>query len=136
MGTGVGTTHANRILNATFGVDAAANMPATYYVALMSASPANGAGGTELSGNGYARVAVTNNATNFAAAAGGVKTNATDIAFPTATGDWADAAYWAIYDASSGGNLCHYGNFDSVVSVDNGQDAVIDAGALVITVTL
>ena len=44
---------------------------ATVYITLVTANGTDSAAGTEVSGNAYARVAVTNNATNFRAASGG-----------------------------------------------------------------
>lgn len=81
--------------------------PATVYVALFSSS-------TEVTGGSYARVAVTNNTTNWpnaTVATPSVKSNGTTITFPTATLDWASGANIdevRIYDASSGGNMLYY----------------------------
>ena len=68
-------------------------------------------GGTELTGNGYARVAVSPAAGSWAApGAGGNTTNAVEIAFPAATGSpWSTATHFAILDASSGGNRYYHG---------------------------
>jgi hypothetical protein len=44
-----------------------ATRPTAWYVGLFTAAPSDTGGGTEVSGNGYARVAITNNATNFPA---------------------------------------------------------------------
>lgn len=71
--------------------------PATFYVKLMS-------GGAELSGNGYARLAITNNVTNFPNAAARLKSLAVAAAFAAATGAWANVDGWELMDAASGGN--------------------------------
>lgn len=94
--------------------------PATVWAALYSASPTDAAGGTELTGNGYARVAITNNTTNFPA--GNPKSNGTTITFPAATGtDWSRAYSWQLLDASSGGNRLYWGPLagTSKVAVSN-----------------
>jgi len=86
--------------------------PATVYVALFTDPPADdGTGGTEVTigVGGYVRVAVTNNITNWPASSGGQKKNGTEIAFPQATGSWGVIMAFGIYDASSGGNLLHWG---------------------------
>lgn len=99
----------NALLDAVLG-GPAYSLPATVYVALHSAAPTESTAGTELTGSGYARVAVTNNSTNWPAAASGIKSNGAAIAFPVATGDWVAAVGWGILDASSSGNLLYYGS--------------------------
>lgn len=78
------------------------------FIALYSASPTDASAGTELTGNGYARVQKANNTTNWPA--GNPKSNGTAITFPTATGsNWARAYSWQILDASSAGNRLYWG---------------------------
>lgn len=108
--------------------------PATIYVALFSVRPnVAGTGGTELAGNGYARVAVTNNATSFPAASSGSKTNGITVTFPTATADWNTIVAVCLMDASSSGNILL---ISDVVSIDVGDTVVLyfDAGDLIFTV--
>lgn len=60
----VGDALALAILDALFGHTTLG--PATYYAAMMTVSPAGSGGGTEFSNAGsYARVAITNNTTNW-----------------------------------------------------------------------
>lgn len=92
----------NEVLGGT-----AFSAPATVYMALFSASPSDGVAGTELSGSAYARVAITNNTTNFPA--GNPKSNGTAITFPQATADWLRAYSWALSDASTAGNTLYWG---------------------------
>src|SRR3972149_591973 len=66
----------NELLDHVLG-NAAYAAPATVYFGLYSVGPSDVGGGTELTGSGYARIAVTNNATNFPAASGGAKSNGT-----------------------------------------------------------
>lgn len=123
------------ILNMVFG-GTAYTPPATLYVALFSAVTDAEAGTvTELSGSGYARVAVTNNVTNWPAASAGSKSNGTVITFPTATAAWLDTVSWGIYDAATAGNLLYYLTTPFVPAkvVQNGDTASFAAGALVIT---
>ena len=79
--------------------------PATLYFALFTAAPNAGGGGTEVAGNAYARVAVVANTANFPAAAGGSKSNATVISWPTATGAWGTIVAMAVFDAAAAGNM-------------------------------
>ena len=81
----VSTTEGNSIGSEIMGGTAHAAV-ATWHVALFTASPGVGGSATnEITGGGYARVAVTNNATNFPAMASLAGANGTAIAFPTVT---------------------------------------------------
>src|SRR5581483_6910245 len=81
--------------------------PATYYLALLTGLGVAGGGQAEVSGNGYARLAVANNTTNFPAATGGIVKNAVDWDWgaPTGSGWGSGIAGVGIYDAAAGGNL-------------------------------
>lgn len=79
---------------------------ATWYIGFFSAAPTDSAAGTELTGNGYARKAVTNNTTNFpAVTAGNPKLLAVDTECFTATADHSDAVAVGLFDAATLGNL-------------------------------
>jgi len=95
----------NELLDHVFG-NSAYSAPASLYVALSTADPTDdGSGLNEPVGNGYARVGVTNNLTEWPAATGGSKSNANDVTFPLATGAWGTITHFAILDAATGGNL-------------------------------
>ncbi len=83
----------------------------TVYFALCSVIPGeDGTGGTEFSGTGYARVAVTCAAGAFknpSSATQGQTNNTNKIVFPVANADWGTANAVAIYDASVAGNLLY-----------------------------
>lgn len=86
--------------------------PGTVYAALFTDAPVDaGSGGTELTigVDGYARVAITNNGTNFPALSGGLKQNGTAITFPQATASWGTIVAWGLYDAATSGNLLYWG---------------------------
>ena len=90
----------NKALDALFG----SGSPATLYLGLLTVDAAeDGTGFTEMAGSGYARVAVTNNATNFPAAAGN-KANGTVIEWPATTGAWNNLIRLGVFEAASGGN--------------------------------
>jgi hypothetical protein len=127
-----GNTYENKMLDVTLG-SPASGMPGTVYVALFTSAPSDGAGGTEVSGGGYSRVAVTNNTTNFPAAVNGVKSNGTAVTFPTATGTWGLVVAWAIMDASSGGAVVFEGGLSPGVNITSGITPSFAAGALTIT---
>jgi len=107
--------------------------PATLYCALFTVTPTAAGGGTEATGGSYARVAITNNNTNFPAAAGGVKRNGTAITFPAATADWGDIVAAAFFDASSGGNMISFGAFSVTRTVRNGDTFEIPINGATIT---
>lgn len=111
--------------------------PATVYFALYSATPGDAGGGTELATGtspGYARVAVTNNTTNFPNASAGAKTVGTAVAFPTNSGGaaWVAAVAWGTFDASTGGTLLLWGPMTSL-ACPAAQAITIPAGTTIWT---
>lgn len=94
---------------------------ATVYYALFSADPMPSQGvSNELAYGGYARVAKTNNATNFPAAVAGLKSNGVVVQFPThdgTTGD-EDATHFGIFDSLSGGVFLAGGELDTTYNID------------------
>jgi len=125
-----------KTLDAWFG-NTAIPSNATLYFALFTVAPGETGGGTEYTGNAYARASLANNTTNFPAAAAGApssKSNATAITFPTVTtADWTGIVAWAVFDASSGGNMLYYGTFGSTQAVSVGQTASWAASGLTFT---
>lgn len=117
--------------------------PSTLYVALLTAAPSDTGGGTEVSGGSYARVTVTNSLANWAGTQGagttvassgasGTTSNNGVITFPTPTATWGTVTHFAIYDASTAGNLLWWGAL-TVSKVINAQDTVsFPAGSLAI----
>lgn len=88
----------NRLLDLSLPIDS------SMYLALFSVAPGEAGGGTELSGNGYARQVC-----DFNAAASGSKTNNGEILFPVVvTATWATIVALAIMDAVSAGNMRWY----------------------------
>ena len=80
-------------------------MPAGCYLALFTGDPS--AGGAEVTGGSYVRKSLA--ASLAAEANGSIATNA-DVNFtsmPAST-----VTYWAIFDASTSGNMLYYGNLD------------------------
>lgn len=129
----------NELLDILFGkitgtIMGASNAPATVYVALSTTTP-NDAGGsfTEPTDASYARVAVTNNNTNFPAASGGSKANGTDITFPTAAASWGTVTYFGVFTASSGGTPIATGALSTSKTPGSGDTLKFLAGDLVVT---
>jgi hypothetical protein len=90
---------------------------------------------TQPSGGGYARVAVTNNSTNFpgATSGSGSKSNGTQITFPTATGSWGTVTHWGVYDAATGGNLLYWGELTTPRTITSGDTPRFNTGDFTIT---
>ena len=123
----------HELLDAVFG-GGTYTPEATIYVGLSTTTPTNtGTSVTEPSGNAYARVAVTNNATNFPAASSRAKANGTVVQFPTASGSWGTVTHFVLYDASSGGNFLGWGNLTSSLAVGTGATVDFPIGDLDIT---
>lgn len=98
----------NLILDAVLGDNKGANIAATVHVALFTSTPDDTGGGTECSGTGYLRAAVTNNSTEWPNATLGSKSNGQLIQFPAAgAADWGTITHVAIYDdtLANGGNM-------------------------------
>ena len=112
----------NKLLDYVFSATAY-TPPATLYVALFTVTPTDAGGGTEVSGGSYARVAVTNNATNFPAASAGSKSNGTQITFPTPTANWGTIVAFGVFDAVTAGNLLYWGAISPSKTVNNGDPA-------------
>jgi hypothetical protein len=117
------------------GGSAAYTPSGTTYFALMTVMPTGAGGGTEVSGGSYARVAVTNNSTNWPASTSGVKANGTAITFPTATADWGLIVGIAEYSASTSGNLLTFAPLATSRSVLNGQVFSLAIGNVTFTWT-
>jgi hypothetical protein len=122
----------NELLDHVLG-NAAYSAPATVYVALYTAAPTDAGGGTPVSGGSYARKDVTNNATNWPAAAAGVKSNGTTITFATATANWGTIVAVGIFDAVTGGNLLYWATLTNSRTVFNGDTVSFAAGDIVVT---
>lgn len=116
------------------------------YIGLLTAAPSDSGGGTEVSGNNYARVKAASGASqaltdwkstqndNLASTGtGGNTTNTNAVNFPTPSAGWGTVTHFGIYDAASGGNLLIHGDL-SVAKTINQDDVVsFPAGSLSIT---
>ena len=118
----------NAVLDASLSSTAA---PESLYLALFAGDPASG--GVEISGGGYARVAVPRSA--WAAASGGQKSNSAELTFPTSTGAWSGTAtHTALMSASTGGDRWDTGALGSPVAVtESGAVVSFPAGTLTAT---
>lgn len=108
-----------------------ATRPTNWYVALYTSAPSDSGGGTELSGSGYAREAVT-----FAAATSGAGTtsNSGAVVFTADGGDWGSVTHMGIHDASSSGNLLWHGALAAAKTVLDGDSLEFAVGNIDLTV--
>jgi hypothetical protein len=123
--------HAEKLLLDWMMTTGSATRPTAWYVALYTAAPSDSGGGTEVSGNGYARETVT-----FAAATspGGTTSNTGDITFTAAGGDWGTITHIGIHDASTGGNLLWHGQMTASKTVADGDTLQFSTGNIDLTI--
>lgn len=109
--------------------------PTTLAVGLFTAAPSDSGGGTEVSGNGYARATLNPLDANWAAPTGGngLTSNSGAVSFATPSGSWGNVTHFAIFDASTGGNLLFWGTLTIAKTVNSGDTVSFPAGSLTIT---
>jgi hypothetical protein len=105
-----------------------ATLTGTLTVALYTAAPGEGGGGTEVSGGSYARqsiafgAAATNSGTTTAS-------NSGEILFPVATANWGTVAAAAVYN---GANMVWYGTLGTSRTVNSGDQFRFAAASIVL----
>lgn len=111
------------------------SLPTTWYVALFTTQPSGGTGGTEASYTGYARVALSNNTTDFAAVSSttGQTSNAVQVTWPTNTGSPQTVVGFGFFDAATGGNLWMDETFTTSQTVNTNTAPYASIGNLTIT---
>jgi hypothetical protein len=106
----------NALLNATLR-NTTYTSPATVYAALFTTDPTDDGSGTECTGSGYTRKAIT-----FAAPSNGVTTNsAAACEFDQATGSWGTITHFGIFDALTTGNLLYHGALTVSKTISSGD---------------
>ena len=89
--------------------------------------------GAEISGNAYARVAVTANSTNYpnaTSAQPAVLSNGTVITFPSPTADWGLAIGWLDSSASTAGNIWAWAPMTTALDCASGSTPSFAISAL------
>lgn len=114
--------------------------PTSVFVGLLTAAPADAGGGTEVAGNGYARVEVVSglaawnntqgNTTGASTGADGTIENAAAVSFPTPIASWGTVTHFAVYDAATAGNLLFYAALSIAKTINTGDVVSFAAGAL------
>ena len=125
------------------GASAAAGTgPTALYIGLISAAGSDASVGTELTGGGYARVAVASTLANWAGTQGagtttvstgtsGTTSNNNAITFPASTAAQGTAVEWGAFDALTGGNELIRAALTTAMAIgSSGITASFAAGAL------
>lgn len=107
----------------------AVTRPTVWYVGLFTSDPTDtGTAGTEVSGFGYARTAVTFTVT------GDTATNAAAVEFPAASGgNFGTVTHVGVMDASTGGNMIVHSALAVAKAINDGDVFRIPTGDLDIT---
>ena len=118
----------NKVLD-VIGANATFTAPSAVYLGLSTGSFNDDGSGTEISGNNYARVAVS-----FGSAASGTMSNDAAIEFAAAPGSgFGTVSHWGLFDAASSGNLLVHGSFSASKAIASGDVLKIAVGDLDIT---
>lgn len=108
--------------------------PTNVYVGLFLTNPTAAGTGTEVNGNGYARTLATFGAPSQSGSSM-VSANSGLVTFPQATGSWGTPQYFALYDASTSGNMLFYGSLPTAYAISSGMTPQFAAGALTVSAT-
>jgi hypothetical protein len=115
--------------------------PAGLHVGLLTAAPSDTGGGTEVSGNAYARQNLAPSLTNWAGTQGATTTTASTgnsgttsnnvaITFPTPTASWGTVTHFGVWDASTSGNLLVYGALNIAKTINQGDTVTFPISSL------
>lgn len=107
--------------------------PTVLAVGLFTSACSDAGGGTEVSGGSYARATLNPSASNWKSTNGttsgassgtsGQTSNAVAITFPAPTANWGSISHFAIFDATTGGNMLICQALTSAKTVNSGDSA-------------
>jgi hypothetical protein len=104
-----------------------ATRPTSWYLGLFTVAPTDAGGGTEVSGTGYVREAVTFTVT------GDTASNSAAVEWPVAGGSWGTITDLAIFDAVTSGNMIGYAVLTDAKTIATGDVFRIPVGDLDVT---
>ena len=119
-------TYETIILNWTFNASSVTR-PTSWYIGLFTSDPGEGQGGTEVSGNGYARQTAT------FTVSGNTGTTSNTIEYPASTGAWGTITHIAVYDAETSGVQIAYAALTTPKTIATADILRIPAGDIDIT---
>lgn len=114
------------VLNHVFR-NTAMTSPTTVYLALFTASPTDAGGGTEVTGGGYARQAIT-----FGAPSGGQVSNSAALNFTATGANFGTVLATAIFDAATAGNMLAWDGISSSV-INDGDTLQFPIGNIIVS---
>lgn len=113
-----------------------ATRPTNWYIGLHTGDPGEAGSANEISGNAYARTAVTFDAAAQPSSGLTFCDNSATVTFPTASGgNWGTISHISIWDAQTSGNALFKGALTASKSVLDGDTFQIQAGQLTISLT-
>ena len=128
------TDHTESLVLTWLLTNGTATRPTAWFVGLFTAAPSDTGGGTEVTGNGYARVAT--GTMTISGTSPTTATNAAAIEFAAASGgNWGAIGWAAIFDASTGGNMIAWAALSTARTINDGDVLRIPAGDLDVTLT-
>jgi hypothetical protein len=128
------TDHTENLVLTWLLTSGTATRPTAWFVGLFTAAPSDTGGGTEVTGNGYARVAT--GTINVSGTSPTNATNAAAIEFAAASGgNWGSIGWAGIFDASTSGNLIAWAALSTARTINDGDVLRIPAGDLDVTLT-
>jgi len=121
-------TYENHVMQYVF-TSGSVTRPTAWYIGLFTSDPTDtGSAGTEVSGSGYARTAVTFSVTADTA------TNTAAVEFPAASGgNWGTISHIGVMTASSGGDMIVHSALTTSKAINDGDVFRIPTGDLDIT---
>lgn len=105
--------------------------PATFYLAAFTSLPTLAGGGVEVVGGSYARVAITNNTSNFPAPTTSSTASTALFQFPTPTAGWGTIVAIGIYDAATAGNLIGWYQLTTPRVIASGDNYAFPIGNII-----
>lgn len=127
MASGNSDDYESILLNHEFGGASLGN-PSTWYLGLYTTEPTDSSAGVEVSGGAYARLAITNNTTNFPTTTTNEKNLGLSVAFPEATSGWGSITAFGLFVASTGGTPRFWGTITPQV-INTGDVFRVPAGS-------
>lgn len=109
-----------------------ATRPTAWYVGLFTSAPSDSGGGTEVTGNAYARKAT--GTLTVSGTSPTLCTNSSAIEFAAASGgNWGTITYAAVFDSLTSGNMLGWAALTTSRTINDGDILRIPAGDLDIT---
>lgn len=130
---GFSTYLKNAILNDLYKAIPLPIFPTLWASYFVTGAPTDDTPATEPAVGSYSRVAVANNVTNFPAATGGSKSNASSWEWPLATAIQGTASYVGMHSASTGGQYLGYAPLNPVKEIGINDQLIVSAGDGVFT---